>query len=82
MITVDNDYTPPTDRKKTGPKPTYPLRTMTPGQSFFVAGDRAVIRVCAAIANKNMGDLFTVRTATENGILGARCYRLQSGEVK
>jgi len=55
----------------------YPLSTMLKGESFFVAGERACKRLCSAIGNKRLSRKFTVRTCTEDGVLGARAFKVE-----
>lgn len=82
MITIQEGIAvPEVTRSGKGPPPLYPLRTMTSGQSFFVPGPKATHRVCSAIRNKGLSDLFTVRSVIETDgfgreIAGARCFRI------
>jgi len=75
-ITLETNIPIPATRRT----PFYPFDQMTGGMSFFIAGDRALHRLCCSIRNKGLSNQFTVRTVTEmvNGkpVLGARCFKL------
>lgn len=58
----------------------YPFAFMDVGQSFFVAnaprcGDS--VRTAAGSYGRRHSVKFTVRMVTENGVRGARCWRIK-----
>ena len=52
----------------------YPFRVMSVGESFFAPGKRTAHLVAACYRHKPMR--FTVRAVEENGVKGARCWRV------
>ena len=60
--------------KLTGRK--YPFAEMQVGDSFFAPVSMAKIRNALAHHKMGTGVRFAVRTVTENGVDGARCWRV------
>ena len=78
IVIDENVPIPPRQpRNPPGPRPIYPIRKMKPGQSFFIPGDHAARNLNSNITNKGLGKDFQVVTCTENGILGARAFRIK-----
>ena len=59
----------------TTPRQKYPFTQMDVGDSFF-APVPAVKLNNASARHKHLGKKFTIRAVTENGVAGARCWRV------
>lgn len=55
----------------------YPLREMSPGQSFFVpTGEAHRVQTAVSAMGRRSKLKFTTRQLTENGVAGVRVWRL------
>lgn len=70
MPKIDKDKPLPGKGRK------YPFAELKVGESFFTEGARANRQVSTATRNYP-GLRFMVRQCTENGVLGARCWRIE-----
>ena len=77
MYTIDKNVPAPAVANLGAPAK-YPWRAMDVGDSFFVPEKTASYMTSAALnAGRTLGRKYTVRTVTENGVKGARVWRVE-----
>jgi hypothetical protein len=55
----------------------YPFSTMDVGDMFFVPAAKKSFSSLASAAGKRLGRKFSTRAATENGVEGIGCWRVE-----
>ena len=78
MITIDKDKPQPLGLGRGAPRK-YPFDELTVGESFFVPGLKAAdLSGSIGAAKRRCPERnFSSRTVTENGVTGARVWRIQ-----
>lgn len=77
-LTIQKDIQIPTPAY--GRKPFYPVKTMEPGDSFFVPANEEKIETVRSTINSNArrnGVRIAIRKVTENNKLGLRVWRVE-----
>lgn len=76
-ITIQSGVPIPPPQRTRRRKYRYPFQDMQPGDSIFVPGARAAhLHQTARRNTAGTGWRFTTRAVAENGVAGARCWRV------